>query len=95
MDDRIEGRLGRVLGVGIAVSSAALAAGLALSFALGTGHPVVRTLLDVGLIVLMATPVARVAASAVAFTWERDWLFAGLATTVFIVLMGSVYVALG
>ncbi|MGE0042711.1 MAG: DUF1634 domain-containing protein, partial [Vicinamibacterales bacterium] len=62
---------------------------------LGPAHPAARALLDVGLVVLMASPVARVAASAVAFTWERDWLFAGLATTVFFVLMGSVYVALG
>ncbi|MGE3274463.1 MAG: DUF1634 domain-containing protein [Vicinamibacterales bacterium] len=95
MDARIEAQVGKVLSVGVIVSSAALALGLALALVMGQAYPPARLLLSIGLIVLMATPVARVAFSAVAFAWTRDWLFATLAGIVFVVLMGSIVLGVG
>jgi uncharacterized membrane protein len=41
-----------------------------------------RGLIQLGLLILIATPIARVAFSAVAFAVERDWLY--VATTLFV-----------
>ena len=43
---------------------------------------------------LLATPVARVFVSTLAFIHERDWRFAILAGIVLAVLAGSVFVAI-
>jgi uncharacterized membrane protein len=40
-------------------------------------------------LVLIATPVARVAFSAAAFALERDWLYVGVATLVLMILLYS------
>jgi uncharacterized membrane protein len=47
-----------------------------------------------GLIVLMATPVARVVVSVFEYLAERDWLFAALTATVLTILVGSLLVAM-
>jgi uncharacterized membrane protein len=44
-----------------------------------------------GLLVLLATPVVRVAASFVGFALERDRLYVGVSVTVLIVLLGSIF----
>jgi uncharacterized membrane protein len=41
-----------------------------------------RSLIQLGLLLLIATPVARVAFSAVAFAAERDYLYAGMTVAV-------------
>jgi uncharacterized membrane protein len=48
-----------------------------------------RGIVQLGLLFLIATPVARVAFSACAFALERDWLYVGIATFVLAVLMYS------
>ena len=48
-----------------------------------------RAIIQLGLLLLIATPVARVAFSACAFAFERDWLYVGVASFVFAVLMYS------
>ena len=48
-----------------------------------------RGIVQLGLLLLIATPVARVAFSALAFGFERDWLYVGIATFVLSVLLYS------
>ena len=48
-----------------------------------------RGVIQLGLLVLIATPVARVAFSAVAFALERDWLYVTVAAFVLVVLLYS------
>jgi len=48
-----------------------------------------RGLIQLGLLLLIATPVARVAFSVVAFGVERDWLYVGVTLIVLAVLLYS------
>jgi uncharacterized membrane protein len=48
-----------------------------------------RGLIQAGLLLLIATPVARVAFSVVAFVFERDWLFAAITLLVLGILVYS------
>jgi len=48
-----------------------------------------RGVIQLGLLLLIATPVARVAFAAFAFAMERDWLYVGISTLVLIVLLYS------
>lgn len=48
-----------------------------------------RGIIQLGLLFLIATPVARVAFSAFAFALERDWLYVGVASFVLAVLLYS------
>jgi uncharacterized membrane protein len=93
-DDRgFESSLGRLLGIGVLASSACLALGLALTLlrtAVGAQH----ALLTTGLLLLMATPIARVAVSAFTYACRRDWLFAALTGIVLLELFASVVAAL-
>jgi uncharacterized membrane protein len=49
-----------------------------------------RGVIMLGLLALIATPIARVAASIGAFARQRDWLYVGLTTFVLAVLIYSV-----
>jgi uncharacterized membrane protein len=42
-----------------------------------------RGIIQLGLLILVATPVARVVLAAIAFARERDWLYAAIALIVF------------
>jgi uncharacterized membrane protein len=86
--NRLEAHVGRVLRLGALLSAAILAVGLALHIAL-PASPVPDLILRAGLIILIATPVARVVASVVDYTLQRDWLFAALTFAVLVVLLGS------
>jgi len=90
---RAEVALGRVLTVGTRVSTASLAAGLVLTFAL-PGEALTDILLAAGLVVLMATPVARVAVSIAEFARRGDWRFVIYGCIVFALLIGSSVAAL-
>jgi uncharacterized membrane protein len=48
-----------------------------------------RGIIQLGLVFLLATPVTRVAFAAFAFAMERDWLYVGVSTFVFLILMYS------
>jgi uncharacterized membrane protein len=48
-----------------------------------------RGIIQLGLLFLIATPVARVAFAAFAFSIERDWLYVGISTFVLLVLLYS------
>ena len=87
--ERLEQILGRLLGIGVKASSVCLAAGLLVTLA-GGNQTLARTLLTVGIVVLLATPVARVAASTVGYASRRDWLFVTLTLIVFGELLASI-----
>ena len=91
--ERLERILGYVLGIGVKASSVCLAAGLLVTLA-GGSQSMARTLLTVGIVVLLATPVARVGASTVGYASRRDWLFVTLTLIVFGELLASVLAAI-
>jgi uncharacterized membrane protein len=92
-DRGFEVAVGRLLGIGVLISSTCLAAGLVLALARGDDGPA-RALLSAGLVLLMATPAARVVLSAISYLRRRDWLFASLTIIVLLQLLASVIVAL-
>jgi uncharacterized membrane protein len=85
--------LGRVLTIGTRVSTACLAVGLLLTFAL-PGARITRVLLTMGLVVLMATPPARVIVSIAGFARQHDWVFVLYTSIVLALLVGSLVVAM-
>jgi uncharacterized membrane protein len=91
--ERLEQILGRLLGLGVAASSVCLAAGLLMTFS-GMNERAVRALLSAGIVVLLATPVARVAVSSVGYAQRRDWLFVTLTLVVLAELMATIVAAM-
>ncbi len=89
----LERLIGVVLRTGVMVSSACLVAGLLLSLGAGAG-PAASFLLNAGIVVLLATPVARVIVSTVQYVSERDWRFATLTFIVLLELVASALAAL-
>jgi len=89
---KLERVIGVVLRAGVMISSTCLAVGLVLSLA--TGGAVAAVLLNVGIVVLLATPLARVIVSTVQYIGERDWLFATLTVVVLLELVASAVAAL-
>jgi uncharacterized membrane protein len=55
----------------------------------GIRHGQPEALIQLGLLLLIATPVTRVAMSAVAFALEHDWLYTGVTLLVFALLIVS------
>jgi uncharacterized membrane protein len=90
---RMETVLGRVLGAGLAVSVVVLALGLALTLA-GVAPAAADRILRIGLMILMATPVARVMAATIEYATERDWAFLAVTLSVLAVLFASLVAAL-
>lgn len=50
-----------------------------------------RALIQLGLLLLIATPVARVAFTVLAFARERDWTYVALTLVVLVVLLYSMF----
>ena len=90
---RMERLVGRVLRAGLVASVVVLAAGLLLALS-GTAPAAADRILRAGLMILMATPVARVAASAIEYAAERDWTFLIVTLSVLAVLFASLAAAL-
>jgi uncharacterized membrane protein len=90
---RLERIIGVLLRVGVSASSLCLAVGLALSF-VDAGVPASRILLQTGVVVLLATPVARVVVSIVEYGLQRDWVFVALTLTVLVELLASAVAAM-
>jgi uncharacterized membrane protein len=89
---RLERIIGIVLRAGVVTSSVCLGVGLGLSL-IGAG-PVTAWLLNIGVIVLLATPVARVLVSIVEYSSSRDWPFVALTAIVLVELAASAVAAL-
>ena len=92
-NQRFELAVGRVLRLGVLTSSACLAAGLVMAFAGDVAHAS-GPLLTVGLLLLMATPAARLLVSSIAYTRRREWIFVWLTLIVAAELAASVFAAL-
>ena len=90
--DRLERVVGRVLRIGSLTSTSILAAGL-LALVVPSFAPA-RTIIRVGLFVLLLTPVARVVASVVEYVRDRDWLFASLTFIVLVIVLASLLVGI-
>jgi uncharacterized membrane protein len=88
---RLNRIIGIVLRVGVTTSSVCLALGLLLLLAGAPGSPL---LLQIGLVVLLATPVARVIVSIVEYAVERDWMFTMLTVIVLAELTASLVAAM-
>lgn len=91
-DARLEGRLGLALSVGVAVSTALLGTGLLFALA-GVAPQASTLLLRIGLITLMATPVARVVISVFESGARRDWAFLALTGAVLVMLAMSLFIS--
>jgi Protein of unknown function (DUF1634) len=91
--DTLEVLLGRVLGAGVMFSTIALAAGLVGALAVKTGR-LTNALLTTGVLMLIATPVARVVVSSITYVRRRDWTFAVLTLIVLAELVASIVAAM-
>ena len=90
---RLEVTLGRLLQAGVTQSAVFLAVGLILWMVQGPSR-FANIALTLGLIVLMATPILRVAVSLVAYVRMRDWFFVMTTVMVFVLLAVTVGLAL-
>ena len=90
---RLESHVGRLFAVGVAISAAVLAVGLAL-FLATPDAPATNYFLNAGLLVLMATPMLRVLLSIVEYVKMGDWFFAGITIVVVAELSVAVLSAL-
>jgi uncharacterized membrane protein len=79
----LEAVLGWVLRVGVGLAALVSAVGLGLFLSGGSGLPLMR----LGLIILVATPMARVVFSALAFAVGRDHLFLAMTLVVLALLV--------
>jgi uncharacterized membrane protein len=77
---RLEQQLGRLLVTGVSLAALCLALGLVL-FVRDHESAVAASVLNLGLVVLMATPILRVIVSMVEYVRIRDWFFV-ITTTV-------------
>lgn len=92
-EERLELMLGSVLRIGVILSTICLAAGLAASLVPG-GAAFGAALLRAGLVLLIGTPIARVAASNIVYVATRDWVFAILTSLVLLELGAAVVAAI-
>jgi uncharacterized membrane protein len=108
-DPRLAGRLSRVLLAGLSLAVLLLLVGVVLTVA-RPGVPLwvssIREIpgalaalepggfFDLGLLVLLATPAARVVALLIAFARRRLWVFSGVSLVVLIVLVLSAFLGL-
>src|SRR6266850_1651284 len=90
---RLEQLIGGVLRAGVTASSICLGAGLVLTLA-GSAPVIATVLLHTGIVVLLATPVARVLVSIVEYAQQRDWKFTLLTLIVLVELLAGAVAAL-
>jgi uncharacterized membrane protein len=89
---RLETMIGEVLRFGTITSSTMFAIGLLMTV-VRYQPAVAQLLLGAGLIILLATPAARVVVSVIEYIRERDWMFVVLTLIVLLALAGSVVAA--
>jgi uncharacterized membrane protein len=89
---RLETTIGEVLRFGTITSSTMFAIGLVMTV-VRYQPAVAQLLLGAGLVILLATPPARVVVSVIEYIRERDWTFVALTLIVLLALAGSVVAA--
>ena len=92
-DAKLETRIGQTLRIGVYASSCCLAGGLVVNL-LTAYDTTAQWLMVAGLMMLMATPVARVAATVVEYAVSGDWPFFVLTSIVLLELAAGVIAAL-
>lgn len=90
-DAQLEILIGRVLRIGVMLSTVCLALGLAMALVRPHASP---WLLNAGILLLIATPAARVVLSIVEYAIARDRLFLFLTCIVFLELVAGAVAAL-
>lgn len=90
---QLEQHVGRLFTLGVSISAVALASGLAL-FLFAPDTPATGRFLNAGLLILMATPMMRVALSVVEYIRMGDWFFASTTLAVLAELAVTVLSAL-
>ena len=88
----LEVEIGKLLRIGVVMSTTLLAAGVLISIS-GAADRTAELLLSMAIVILLATPPARVVVSIVEYIRERDWLFVTLTMIVLLTLAGSVVAA--
>jgi len=89
-DQRMDEIIGRLLRAGVSIAAAVVAAGGAWHLASPPpGNPHALTVIWAGLLILVATPVARVVFSLAAFLMERDRTYVVITSIVLVVLVYS------
>jgi len=100
-DKKMEAIVGRLLQTGVLAAAFAMLVGGVQYLVLHGGatpnyakfHGVTpltgQTILWVGVVVMIATPIVRVAFAMVAFAMERDWLYTGVSSLVLALLAYS------
>ncbi len=88
----LETEIGKLLHVGVVTSTTLLAAGVLLSIS-GAADRIAQLLLAAAILILLATPAARVVVSIAGYVRDRDWLFVTLTMIVLLTLAGSVVAA--
>lgn len=93
-DRRMDELIGYLLRAGVTTAAAVVAVGGAWYLASGgpAGDPRAGTLIWAGLLILVATPVARVVFSLAAFALQRDWTYVAITFIVLAVLVYSLSV---
>jgi uncharacterized membrane protein len=91
VDPQLEIIIGRVLQIGVLASTVCLAFGLMLALVQPQASP---WLLNIGILLLIATPAARVVASIVEYAIARDRLFLVLTSIVLLELIAGAVAAL-
>ena len=87
-----ERAIGRVLRWGVVGSSVCLGAGLMATLLAGS-NSVATLLLTVGIVLLMATPAARLLVAAIVYAQRRETIFVVLTVIVLAELAASVFAA--
>ena len=90
-DTRIEILIGRVLRGGVLVSTLCISVGLLVALIQPQGA---TWLLELGILLLIATPAARVVLSIVEYAIARDWTFLVLTSIVLVELIAGAVAAL-
>src|SRR5262249_40593476 len=81
-DERVNRAIGMLLRIGVIAAAAVVLAGLMVYRVTGE-----RAWIRAGLLILIATPVARVAFAAGAFALQRDWTYVAISTIVLALLI--------
>lgn len=89
---RLESAIGTVLRFGTIASSVLFAVGLVMALS-GMQTDIATGILEAALVILLATPAARVVVSVIEYIRERDWLFVTLTLIVLLALGASVAAA--
>jgi len=90
-DTQLEIVIGRVLRVGVVLSTVCLVIGLGMAL---LRQDASTLLLHIGILALIATPAARVLLSTIEYVIARDWTFAALTSIVLLELVGGAVAAL-